>query len=242
LDREPFLTARWRFLLLLNYVLDPAVLAPLVPRGTELDTWSGRTYASVVGFRFLATRVRGCAVPFHRDFDEINLRFYVRRRVPEGWRRGVVFVKEIVPLPAIALVARAVYQERYVARPMRHRLDLAGGELAPGARVEYGWREGARPQRLHARIEGEAAPLLAGSEEAFLTEHYWGYTARRDGACHEYRVEHPPWKVWRARDAALECDVARVYGAAFVDTLTARPFSACVADGSAVRVHPGERL
>src|SRR5690606_40211851 len=99
---------QWRRLVMLNYDVDPAVLRPLVPHGVELDTWEGRYLVSVVGFQFLDTRLLGVPVPFHRDFDEINLRFYVRRRADDGWRRGVVFVKEIVPRRALAAVARAV--------------------------------------------------------------------------------------------------------------------------------------
>ncbi|HTO08358.1 MAG TPA: DUF2071 domain-containing protein, partial [Myxococcota bacterium] len=117
-----FLTAEWRDLAMLNYEIDPAVLEPRVPAGTELDAWSGRTFVSVVGFRFLRTRVLGVPVPYHVDFDEVNLRFYVRRKSGADWRRGVVFVKEIVPRRAIALVARVAYAENYVAHPMRHSI------------------------------------------------------------------------------------------------------------------------
>jgi uncharacterized protein YqjF (DUF2071 family) len=104
-----FLTAEWRRLAMLNYQVDPAILRPFVPRGVELDTWDNRHYVSVVGFLFLKTRVLGLAIPFHRDFEEINLRFYVRRRAEDGWRRGVVFIKEIAPRWAIATMARVVY-------------------------------------------------------------------------------------------------------------------------------------
>ena len=107
----PFLTAEWRSLAMLNYVVDPALLAPMVPRGTELDSFDGRTYMSLVGFRFERTRVRGIWIPLHSDFDEVNLRFYVRRRVSGEIRRGVVFIREVVPRWAIAAVARAVYGE-----------------------------------------------------------------------------------------------------------------------------------
>ncbi len=34
-----FLTARWRYLAMLNYEVDPAILRSRVPAGTELDTW-----------------------------------------------------------------------------------------------------------------------------------------------------------------------------------------------------------
>src|SRR5262249_5878550 len=133
-----FLTANWRALAMLNYTIDPAVLRPYVPAGTELDVWNGRTFVSMVGFRFLETRLRGGAVPFHVRFEEVNLRFYVRRLVRDGWRRGVVFVKEIVPRRAIAWVARIAFGERYVALPMRHEVVLPAGTDA--GRVAYEWR------------------------------------------------------------------------------------------------------
>jgi uncharacterized protein YqjF (DUF2071 family) len=239
---RPFLTATWRYLVMLNYEVDPAVLRPLVPRGTELDSWQGHTFASMVGFRFLDTRVRGMAVPLHRDFDEVNLRFYVRGKGPEGSRRGVVFVREIVPRWAIATVARVLYNEPYVALPMRHTVEMSGADTGGPGRLEYAWRFQGRWQHLAARTHGVPVASAPGSEEEFITEHYWGYTAQRDGGCAEYRVEHPRWSVWRAEDTALECDVGALYGPAFVPFLRGKPSSAFVADGSEVAVYPGTRL
>jgi uncharacterized protein YqjF (DUF2071 family) len=97
-----FLTAEWRNLAMLNYEVDQSLLLPFVPSGTTLDQWEGKTYVSLVGFRFLKTRVLGLPVPFHTNFDEVNLRFYVRRRIAGDVRRGVVFIREIVPRWAIA--------------------------------------------------------------------------------------------------------------------------------------------
>lgn len=235
----PFLTAEWRWLAMLNYEVDAALLRPLVPAGTELDAWGGVTCASVVGFLFQDTRVLGVPIPFHRHFEELNLRFYVRRRGPEGWRRGVVFVKEIVPRIAIATVARAVYNENYVAMPMRHRVDVS---VDAGGTVEYGWRFRGRWCGLRAAVRGPAGPLVEGSEEEFITEHYWGYARQRDGGTVEYRVEHPRWNVWRAESAALECDVGRLYGPGWAECLSAPPRSALVADGSPIVVRAGRRL
>ncbi len=237
-----FLTAEWRYLAMLNYEVAPDALRPLVPRGTELDDWQGRTFVSAVGFLFLNTRVMGAPIPFHRSFEEINLRFYVRRRGPEGWRRGVVFVKEIVPRWAVSTVARVVYNENYVARRMSHRIDLSDGGIAPNGSVEYAWREGKKLNRIRARTIGEARPLAAGSEEEFITEHYWGYAAQRDGGAVEYQVEHPPWRVWQTSEAEFDCDVLKVYGDQFVECLRAKPSSAFVADGSAVIVRRGVRI
>lgn len=240
-----FLTAEWRFLAMLNYEIDPRLLRPYVPAGTELDVWQGRHYASLVGFLFLDTRLLGYPVPFHRHFEEVNLRFYVRRKGPEGWRRGVVFVKEIVPKLAIAQVARVVYNENYVARPMRHLLERSSGDverLRAGSVVEYGWRERDGWQRLAVQIAGTAQPLQPGSEAEFITEHYWGYAAQRDGSCVEYQVEHPPWQVWESSAAEFDCDVAQVYGPQFVEPLRVKPVSAFVAAGSPIIVRRGVRL
>jgi len=219
---------------MLNYAVDPALLAGRVPAGTELDLWEGTTYASVVGFLFLRTRVLGVGIPFHRDFEEVNLRFYVRRKGPEGWRRGVVFVKEIVPRAAIAATARLVYGENYVAMPMRHRVE-------PG-RVEYGWRHAGRWSSLRADRVGEARPLEPGSEAEFIAEHYWGYARQRSGGTVEYAVEHPRWNAWKAEGASLDADVAALYGEEFAGALSGPPRSAFIADGSPIVVRKGVRI
>jgi uncharacterized protein YqjF (DUF2071 family) len=234
--RRAFLTAEWRYLVMLNYDVDPAVLEPLVPAGTTLDRLAGRALVSIVGFRFLRTRVLGVPIPFHRDFDEVNLRFYVRRETADGEvRRGVTFVRELVPRAAIALVARVAYDEPYRAVAMRSVAPGAPTET-PGT-VSYAWRTSDRWQRVAATATGEASIPGPDDEATFVTEHYWGYTRRRSGATTEYEVAHPRWRVWPARDAVLDADVRGLYGAAFVDAFAAPPCSAFVAEGSAVTVY-----
>jgi uncharacterized protein YqjF (DUF2071 family) len=240
--KRRFLSAQWRHLLMLNYEVEPAVLLPLLPGGTELDVWNGKTFLSLVGFLFLRTRVLGIPIPFHRDFEEVNLRFYVRRRSSEGWRRGVVFVKEIVPRAAIALVARWIYNENYVACPMSSRVQLPDPARGVGGLVEYSWGRGAARNAIRAEFEGAPSEPAPGSEEEFITEHYWGYALQRDGAALEYGVEHPRWRVWRASSARLDCDVEVCYGRQYCQALARQPSSAFVAEGSAVTVFRGERL
>lgn len=235
-----FLTAEWRDLVMLNYEVDPAVLAPLVPIGTELDRWQGRALVSVVGFHFRRTRVLGLAIPFHVHFEEVNLRFYVRREGPEGLRRGVVFIKEIVPRAAIAWVARTLYNENYVALPMRHTVE--GDDADVTRRVAYEWRHAGRWCRAGVSVRGVAQIPPADSEATFITEHYWGYARQRDGGTVEYQVEHPQWSVSAATDSAFECDVTALYGAPFASALAGPPASAFLADGSAVTVRRGVRL
>jgi uncharacterized protein YqjF (DUF2071 family) len=240
---DRFLTAEWRYLAMINYEIDPALLLWRAPRGTELDFWEGKTFVSIVGFLFLKTKVRGWAIPWHRDFEEVNLRFYVRRKGPEGWRRGVVFIKEIVPRWAIAAIARMVYNENYIALPMRHEILLPpSNSAALNGAVEYDWRLNDQWNYLRMKPSGEPQALVAGSQEEFIAEHYWGYVAQQDGGCVEYQVEHPPWRVWRVTESSLECDVAALYGKEFVGSLSGRPGSAFLAEGSPIIVNKGIRL
>ena len=211
---------------MLSWHVPEEALLPLVPQGTALDLHGGRAYASLVGLRFLDARLLGAAVPGHRDFPEVNLRFYVRR----GERRGVAFVKELVPRRALAWVARVAYGERYHAVPMRCRADEA--------RVEYAWREAGRAHVLAATPVGpwrEPRGL-----DAFIADHLHGYVGGRGGT-REYEVEHPPWRVRAVEDALVDVDARTVYGALGAH-LRGPPASAFVAEGSPVAVRWPVRL
>src|ERR1700741_4988936 len=109
--KSPFLTANWRNLLMINFETAPGLLRPYLPRNTELDTWNNTHYVSLVGFLFQDTRLKGFSFPLHRTFEEVNLRFYVKYREGHSWKRGVVFIKELVPKRLITFVANTVYKE-----------------------------------------------------------------------------------------------------------------------------------
>lgn len=238
-DRDaPFLTARWQSLLLLNYKCPRELLDPLVPTGTELDDWRGDTMVSLVGFRFVDTRVAGVGFPCHRTFEEVNLRFYVRRPTTLGEpRRGVVFIRELVPRRAIAAVARYLYDEPYRTVPMDHEVTLDPGS---GGVVRYSWRHRGHEHSVRAEVSGAARALTAGSEAEFITEHYWGYTRQRRGGTLEYEVDHLPWRIWDAPDARYESPAdTSLHGPEFTEVLRGRPKSAFVADGGEVSVFPG---
>ena len=233
--RRPFLTADWRDLVMLSWAIDPAVLAARVPAGTTLDRFEREALVSVVGFRFRGTRVLGLRVPGHADFDEVNLRFYVQRRPPDGEvRRGVVFVRELVPRAVVTWLARWKYNEPYRTLPMR--------SAARDRCYTYEWRRDGRWEGLTATAVGPADAPAAGSLEAFITQHHWGYGRRRDGRTLEYEVGHVPWRVWATRDAGLTADVAALYGPEFVPALSRPPVSALVADGSPVTVFRPRRV
>ena len=231
--QRPFLTAVWRHLLFANYEADPALVQRHVPRGTELDLLDGRALVSIVGFRFLETRLLGIPVPWHRDFDEVNLRAYVRRRVDGRWKRGVVFVRELVPRPAIAWTARLAYNEPYRAVRMRHRIDM---DAKSGGTLRYEWRQAGAWQSVSAAVQGRATPIDPDGPTGFITEHYLGYTAQRSGRTVEYQVAHRRWKVWEGADVQLSCDVPAVYGSEWCDALQGVPWSAFVCDGAPVAI------
>lgn len=233
-----FLKAEWRKLVLANYALDPAVLRPYVPEKTELDTWNGTTYASIVGFMFLNTRIRGLRIPFHVNFEEANLRFYVRYQHEGIWRRGVVFVREIVPKPAITWVANTLYKEHYATMPMQHRWE----ERPDYQIVEYSWfPSGVERQRVYVEADKTALPIAESSEEEFITEHYWGYT-QQGRKTFEYEVRHPRWEHYPVRRYELEIDFGRLYGADFAHLNEAQPVSVMLAEGSRTSVEGKRRL
>jgi uncharacterized protein YqjF (DUF2071 family) len=234
-----FLTAGWHNLLMLNFTVDPDILESLVPAGTELDFFRGNAFVSIVGFQFVNTRVLGVPLPFHRQFEEVNLRFYVVRPTPEGPRRGVVFIREIAPKWLVSVVARWFYNEKYVTMPMRQRVKLPNA--GSSGLVDYEWWHGQRWNGASARIHGQPQATLPGSEEEFITEHYWGYTKQPDGGTMEYQVEHPPWRVWPVSTPRFDCDVEAIYGKQFVPFLR-EPASALVADGSPVVVRRGQLI
>ena len=224
---------------MLNYEVEPGLLNRYVPRGTALDSFKGRTYLSLVGFQFSHTKLFGCfPVPFHADFEEVNLRFYVRRKEGGNDRRGVVFIAEIVPRRAIATTARLVYGENYIYLPMRHRIGTEG--LSKTA--EYQWQVGDQWCRLSAQTVGVPIYPQEASLEQFITEHYWGYSTQRSGGCLEYHVSHRPWQVWATTTVGFEGEASALYGSELATVLQRRPDCAFVAGGSPVTIFTGNKV
>ena len=226
---------------MLNYRVPRELLLRYVPAGTELDLWRGSAYVSVVGFLFCDTRLLGLPIPFHSTFEEVNLRFYVRRTVAGESRRAVTFIRELVPRAAIAIVAKLAYNEPYRVLPMRHRIDVSP-DLARPTRVKYEWKGSSGWAGLRVTTDGPAGALVPGSEEEFITQHFWGYTAQRDGTTVEYEVRHPTWLLWPVRDAEFHGEPATICPTEFVLHLAGTPHSALLADGSAVSVHSPVRM
>jgi uncharacterized protein YqjF (DUF2071 family) len=230
---KKFLTAEWRDLILINYEVDPGLLESRIPAGTKLDLHHGKCFVSLVGFMFLNTRVMDFLIPFHVNFEEVNLRFYVTRKTEGETRRGVVFIKEIVPRSAIAFVARTLYGEPYERWAMSN--ERTGGCVA------YSWRKGACDNTVSVLRGANIGIPQAGSHGEFIIEHYWGYT-KRDRDTDEYKVEHPPWDLSETSDSRIDVDFSGTYGKEFGFLTSESPYSVLLAKGSTIAVYKGKRI
>ena len=233
-----FLKAQWKNLIMLNYEVDPQVLSPYLPAGTELDLWQGKTLVSMVGFMFLNVSVLGVKWPWHVNFEEVNLRFYVRRFDGEKWKRGAVFISEIVPKYLIAVMANNLYKEHYSAMPMRHSVTKNN----ENTQHLYEWKLNGKWNKIGATVGNALQPIQPGSPEEFIFEHYWGYNSISNTKTTEYGVEHISWQTREVKDFIFDADVATLYDEAFVPFLTVKPYSAFFADGSDISVRMGEKI
>lgn len=236
--RSAFLNAEWRKLAIANFSIDPLVLKSYLPYGTELDFWNGKCYVSLVGFRFMHTRLKGISIPFHSDFEEINLRFYVKYRDKGIWKRGVTFIKEIVPRRALSFVANSIYKEKYVTLPTKHEWIDSSEYI----KVTYMWRHHGAWDSISLAADPIISDIAMGSEEEFITEHYWGYTQLSNNRTSQYQVEHPRWQTYPVKDYQISVRFQDLYGAEFGFLNSARPDSIMLAEGSKIIVRLSDKI
>lgn len=227
-----FLKAEWRKLAIANYVIEKDVLTDYVPAGTELDLWNGKCYVSLVGFMFKNTRLLGIKIPFHTEFEEVNLRFYVKRFENGKLKRGVVFIKEIVPKRALTFVANTIYNENYETMPMSHNWTESEGLRI----VEYNWTKAGNKNIFLVTANKESFEIASDSETEFITEHYWGYAKVNSEKSNEYEVTHPRWKAYEVKDYKITVDFETLYGEKFGFLNSIKPNSVMLAEGSEITV------
>ena len=225
-----FLKAEWRKLAIINYEIDPEILMKYLPKGTELDFYKGKCYISLVGFMFLNTKLLGLPIPFHRNFEEVNLRFYVKKKEGNDWKRGVVFIKEIVAKPALSFVANSVYKENYKTMRMKNHIQNYGNDLL----IKYSWKE-KNWHSIEITADSKAIPMENDSEFEFITEHYYGFT-KRPNKTSEYEVYHPKWDWYKVKNHQLEICFSKIYGKDFECLNHQKPISVMLAEGSEIIV------
>lgn len=227
-----FLTAAWRQLAFINYEVDPALLEEYVPFGTELDFYKGTCYVSVIAFYFMDTKVLGIKFPYHVNFEEVNLRFYVKRREGSQEKRAAVFIKEVVPKQLISFVANTLYNENYETLPMQHTWEEDGAHTI----VDYRWKKHNYWQYITLKADKQLQPIPSKSEMEFITEHYWGYAAVNKRKTNEYEVIHPRWKQYPLISSDFNIDFEGMYGAKFAHLQAQKPASIFLIDGSEIAI------
>ncbi len=237
---KPFLTAEWRRLILLTYDVDAFLLEDYLPKGLELDTYKGRTFVSFVAFDFLDTRVLGLKIPFHINFPEINLRFYVKHTDMNGTvRRGVVFIREFVPKTCIALVANRLYNEPYQAVQMTSDTDITDDKII----VSHSLVKDKIEHSCQFVVENTPYFPAENSTEHFFKEHEWGFGVSHQGRLSAYRVEHPKWRIYPLKTRfELDIHFDKLYGENWEILNGKLPYNIMVAEGSCVKVFPAKLL
>ena len=233
-----FLKAEWRKLALANYEVDESLLKGLIPHKTELDKWNGITYLSLVGFMFKNTKIMGIKIPFHIDFEEVNLRFYVKYKNGDEWKRGVVFIKEIVPKPAITFIANCFYKEHYQTMGMRHLWEENNDERI----IKYEWKHRGKWHSFSVTADKKSSLILENSEAEFITQHFWGYTKVNERTTFEYEVTHPKWEQYHVKEHQVNVDFGEVYGQRFKDLTDTTPASVMLAEGSEITVEQKRKI
>ncbi len=230
---KKFLSATWEYLAMFNYEVDPGILIHHLPPGTELDYYEGKTFVSVVGFLFNNTKVLGVRWPFHTNFEEVNLRYYIKRNENGIWKRGVGFISEIVPKPIVARLANFLYNEHYSSAKMNHRVIKTADTIL----VEYQLQIKKSKNLMRLNAFPNSKKIEEGTEAEFILEHYFGYNQLNDCTTIEYAVNHPRWEVFDVKDYYLDFDIEKLYGKKFKPFIQGvKPHSVFLAKGSGVTV------
>ncbi|MEO5649801.1 MAG: DUF2071 domain-containing protein [Ginsengibacter sp.] len=226
------LLAEWNNVVMANFRVPKELLLPYVPHGTQLDFFEGETYLSLMAFMFLNTRIRNFSVPFHTDFEEVNLRFYVKSMDRGNWNNGVVFIKEIVPKPVITFVANNFFGEKYSTMKMKHSHSDTGEFLQVG----YEWNFQNKWNRLSVKAAKKSLPLLPSSLEEFIADRHWAFTKYNGNKTYKYEVQRPRWKILPVISHLIDCDFGALCGEEFSFLNNARPKSVLIAKGSEIRI------
>lgn len=227
-----FLKATWQNLIMVNYEIDPEILKPFLPKGVELDLYQKKCYVSLVGFLFKKTKIFNIPIPFWGSFEEVNLRFYVVRKVGNEIRRGVVFINETVPNKIVAFIANKLYKEHYTAIPTKYNWQIDEKQKE----IEYQWKVNKTWNSIHVIASVEKEKMNSGSFEEFIFEHYYGYTKVNEQKSLEYKLAHPSWEINKVNDYKIKCDFAAFYGEEFTVLNNSNPNSIMLAEGSTVSV------
>ena len=178
---------RWRELLFAHWSVDPAVIAPLIPRGLQLDLFDGRCYVGAVPF--LMENVTPRFVPPLRGlhaFPELNLRTYVTA----GGKPGVWFFSLDAGQKLAVRIARRFFHLPYF--DAKFEIELTGEEVRYSAVRTH---RGAADARFTSKYRpvGPMYQAQSGTLEDWLTARYCLYSADSSGRIYRGEIDHEPW-------------------------------------------------
>jgi uncharacterized protein len=227
-----FLKANWENIIMANYAVSPEILQPFLPRGVELDLYNGNAYVSLVGFMFKDTKIFKVPIPYFGTFEEINLRFYVKRKDGDIEKRGVVFINETIPYRVVAWMANKLYKEHYTTIPTKHSIRIN----EDSKQIEYYWKINKLWNSIKVNATLANDEMSKGSFEEYIFEHYFGYTQIDEANTEEYSIGHPSWKINTINNYTIDCNFEAMYGKPFAHLSKKKPDSIFIAEGSSVNV------
>ena len=227
-----FLKANWEHIIMANYEINPEILFPFLPKGVTLDLFEGKAYVSLVGFMFKKTKIFNMPIPWLGTFEEINLRFYVKRKEGNIIKRGVVFINETIPYQLVAWMANKLYKEHYTVVPTKHTFH----KTEQNQQLKFEWLLNKKWNSILVETETQSKAMAPNSFEEFIYEHYYGYTKINEDATEEYHLQHPSWAVYKVNDYKINCRFSEMYGDAFSVLNQTRPTAVFLAKGSSVKV------
>jgi uncharacterized protein len=229
-----YLSAEWRKILLINYVVDPEILLPYLPPRTEFDLYEGKCLVSLAGFVFQNLKFLEIPIPYHQKFEEFNLRFYVVYKQNGQILRGVVFIREYVPKRFFKVLANAFAHEKYECYSMKHSIEEQDDLM-----VSYSFKVKENWNSVSAAAKTNPIIIEPGSLEDFIAEHYYGYNKWTSKVTLEYQLGHPRWSFYPLKSFSVDCRFEDYYPQEFLPFLYREAHSAQLIEGSAVRLYPG---
>lgn len=225
--RPTLMTQSWRHITFLHWRVDPDVVRPLLPLGTEPDVFDGAAHVGLVAFRVTWVRMgTGPLLPFGNSFDEINVRTYA---VDGLGRRSVVFLSLDVSAPLAVLAARLGLRLPFFLAELS--VDTRGNTVTYRCRRRWPGRDAPR-SATSVRV---GSVLREPTElDRFLTAR-WGMHFSWCGHTVHLGNTHPSWSLHRAELLELTDELVAAAG---LPVLGTAPVSVRYASGTTARFGP----
>lgn len=231
-NKDIFLQADWNKLICANYIIDPKILEKYIPFGTILDLHQEKCYVSLVCFKYSNTQLFGIKFPFYKNFEEINLRFYVKREISPGiWRKEAAFTQLFFPKRPLTFIANFIYKENYKTRPIKHTLKK--NEFHD---VTTYYIKNKKWFHISVSYDRKLHPIVKTSSEYFFHGHLWGTAKVNSKSSTSYKIEHPEWKTYSITNWEINVDFGSLFGNDFKFLNAIKPESVMMTEGSKVTV------